>query len=154
MNEFAVKPPAKCFEVALKYKAVSYQRVTQALNQMRGCLAAGYPFVFGFTVYESFESAAVAKSGVVPMPKPEEGTLGGHAVMAVRLRGREPAVHRSQFMGGELGEKGYFMMPYAYLSNRDLASDLWTIRLMLGLMRAAKLGVVRALGRGKRGRHG
>ena len=28
----------------------------------------GYPFVYGFTVYESFESKSVAKTGVVPMP--------------------------------------------------------------------------------------
>jgi hypothetical protein len=28
-------------------------------------LADGYPFVFGFTVYESFESQQVAKTGLV-----------------------------------------------------------------------------------------
>ena len=36
---------------------------TQNLADMQGCLASGYPFVFGFTVYASFESAAVAKTG-------------------------------------------------------------------------------------------
>ncbi len=45
-----------------------YQRVAQNVNQMKGCLASGYPFVYGFTVYESFESKSVAKTGVVPMP--------------------------------------------------------------------------------------
>ena len=39
---------------------------------MKGCLADGFPFVFGFTVYESFESAEVARTGVLQMPKPEE----------------------------------------------------------------------------------
>ena len=29
---------------------------------MKECLTAGYPFVFGFTVYEGFESDAVAKT--------------------------------------------------------------------------------------------
>ena len=51
---------------------------------MKGCLAAGYPFVFGFTVYESFESEAVAKTGKVPMPGSGEKALGGHAVFVVR----------------------------------------------------------------------
>ncbi len=37
-------------------------------RQMKGCLASGYPFVFGFAVYESFESQEVAQTGVVPMP--------------------------------------------------------------------------------------
>ena len=50
---------------------------------MKGCLASGYPFVFGFTVYESFESPEVARTGDVPMPKPNEQSGGGHAVVAV-----------------------------------------------------------------------
>ncbi len=54
--KFATQPPAKCFSDALKYKAVLYQRVIQTQYQMKGCLASGYPFVFGFSVYESFES--------------------------------------------------------------------------------------------------
>jgi C1A family cysteine protease len=53
------------------------------LSQMKGCLADGFPFVFGFTVYESFESAKVARTGVLQMPKPREGVVGGHAVLAV-----------------------------------------------------------------------
>jgi len=52
--KFAQKPPAKAFTDALKDRSVSYSRVTQSLNQMKGCLASGYPFVFGFTVYDSF----------------------------------------------------------------------------------------------------
>ena len=50
---------------------------------MKAVLAAGFPFVFGFTVYESFESDAVAKSGMVEMPGETESVVGGHAVMAV-----------------------------------------------------------------------
>jgi hypothetical protein len=38
----------------------------------KGCLAQGYPFVFGFSVYESFESQEVAKTGKVNMPKKNE----------------------------------------------------------------------------------
>ena len=83
ITKFADKPPQPAFKDAPLGKALQYQRVPQVLSQMKGCLAAGYPFVFGFTVYESFESDAVAKTGVVPMPAPSEKTLGGHAVVAV-----------------------------------------------------------------------
>jgi hypothetical protein len=31
---------------------------------MLACLADGYPFVFGFSVYESFEAGDVATTGV------------------------------------------------------------------------------------------
>ena len=50
---------------------------------MKTCLADGFPFVFGFTVYDSFESAAVEKTGVLNMPKPGERQQGGHAVLGV-----------------------------------------------------------------------
>jgi hypothetical protein len=53
------------------------------LAQMKGCLADGFPFVFGFTACENFESAEVAKTGEVQLPGPREGVVGGHAVLAV-----------------------------------------------------------------------
>src|ERR1700730_13280562 len=39
------KPAAPCYADALKDRAVAYQRVTRLLNQLKGCLAAGYRFV-------------------------------------------------------------------------------------------------------------
>src|SRR5262249_44715885 len=53
-GKFSKKPSTKCYKDAVKYKAVEYQAVAQDLNQMKGCLAAGYPFVFGVSVYNSF----------------------------------------------------------------------------------------------------
>lgn len=50
---------------------------------MKACLTAGLPIVVGFTVYDSFESDAVAQTGDVPMPAPGEQTLGGHCVLVV-----------------------------------------------------------------------
>src|SRR5207302_10899713 len=49
------RPPAGCYTDALKYTAVSYHRLDHTdLDQLKGCLADGYPFVFGFTVYHSW----------------------------------------------------------------------------------------------------
>jgi C1A family cysteine protease len=128
--KFADKPPAGCYKDAVKYQALQYQRVPQALNQMKGCLASGYPFAFGFAVYERFESDAVAKSGVLDLPGPKEKQLGGHAVLAV---GYDDAAQRfivRNSWGSRWGMKGYFTLPYAYLIDSNLADDLWTIRLM------------------------
>jgi C1A family cysteine protease len=69
LAQFRTKPSSAAFSDGGRHAAILYQRVDQNLTQMRGCLASGYPFVFGFTVYESFESAAVAKSGRATMPK-------------------------------------------------------------------------------------
>lgn len=82
-SQFAEKPPVSCYTEALRHQVLSYHRVTRTLAQMKGCLADGYSFVFGFTVYDSFESDAVSRTGKANMPKKGEAVVGGHAVMAV-----------------------------------------------------------------------
>ena len=93
---------------------------------MLNCLADGFPFVFGFTVYESFETLKVAQTGIVPMPKKSERTLGGHAVMAIGYDQKQKHFIVRNSWGPQWGQAGYFTMPYAYLET--LASDFWTIR--------------------------
>jgi C1A family cysteine protease len=129
---FAEKPPHACYTSALQNKVKVYQRLSQNLTQMKACLADGYPFVFGFTVYESFESQAVAQSGTVPMPGPSESVLGGHCVLAVGYDDAQQRFIMRNSWGTGWGQQGYFTMPYAYLTqaNPALASDFWTIRLM------------------------
>ena len=126
-TKFSVKPPAACYKQGLQHQITSYHRVV-TLQEMRMCLAEGYPFVFGFTVYDSFESPAVAKTGRLNLPKPSEKSLGGHAVMAA---GYDDATKRfliRNSWGTDWGMKGYFTIPYAYLDNRNLSDDFWTIR--------------------------
>ena len=125
---YAKKPTPACFAEAAKHKLQNYQRLVAQLNLLKGCLASGYPFVFGFTVYESFESEQVANTGIVPMPGPTEKVVGGHAVVAVGYDdSTEQFIVRNSW-GTSWGLKGYFMMPYAYLTNTNLADDFWTIR--------------------------
>jgi C1A family cysteine protease len=128
--KFAAKPPAKAYKDALKNQAVSYSRLAQSLNQFKGCLASGYPFVFGITVYESFESPEVAKTGNVPMPKSNERSLGGHAILAVGYDDSAQRFIIRNSWGPGWGQKGYFTLPYAYLLDSDLSSDFWTIRIV------------------------
>ena len=88
IKEFAVKPPAACYREGLNHLITSYHRILTLL-EMKMCLAEGCPFVFGFTVYESFESPAVAKTGALNLPGAKERSLGGHAVMAVGYNGMD-----------------------------------------------------------------
>ena len=130
VSRFTKKPPVACYRAALDHQVVSYRRLVQSLNQLKGCLASGYPFVFGFTVYESFESSAVTKTGKVPMPRSGEAALGGHAVMAVGYNDADQRFVVRNSWGAKWGRKGYCLMPYAYLIDPDLAADFWTIRLV------------------------
>ena len=127
---FTEKPSDTCYQTALQHKTILYQRVVRDLMQMKGCLASGYPFVFGFTVYESFESQQVAQSGHAPMPHHREKVLGGHAVMAVGYDDANQWFIARNSWGTNWGMQGYFTLPYAYFTSRSLSSDFWTIRLV------------------------
>jgi C1A family cysteine protease len=128
ITQFAVRPPQSCYQAAAKHKVAAYQRLPRVLNQMKGCLSSGYPFVFGFTVYASFESPDVAKTGHAPMPDPNEEVVGGHAVMAVGYEDKSGWLIVRNSWGPKWGMKGYFTLPYGYVTDPDLSDDFWTIR--------------------------
>lgn len=127
---YAEKPPDACYQDALQHKAILYQRVVRDPNQMKGCLASGYPFVFGFTVYESFESQQVAQTGHAAMPQQGEKTLGGHAVMAVGYDDANQWFIVRNSWGPSWGMQGYFTLPYGYFTSPGLSSDFWTVRIV------------------------
>jgi C1A family cysteine protease len=125
--EFTAKPPAKAYKEAKKHQALVYRRVLGQLHQMQGCLAQGYPFVFGFSVYESFMSPDVAKTGQVPLPPRGEQLIGGHAVLAVGYDDAIQSFIVRNSWGRGWGIKGYCTMPYAYLTDAQLAGDFWAV---------------------------
>ncbi len=124
------QPSDACYQTASQHPAVVYQSLTQDLNQLKGCLASGYPFVFGFSVYESFESPEVAQTGHAPLPSPQEQMIGGHAVMAVGYDDSQQWFIVRNSWGTNWGMQGYFTLPYAYLLQSSLASDFWTIQVV------------------------
>ena len=127
ITKFQQKPSATCYKQAADHQVNSYHRIL-SLQEMQQCLAEGYPFVFGFTVYTAFESVSVAKSGRLNLPKSSEKVLGGHAVCAVGYDDSTKRVLVRNSWGANWGKGGYFTMPYAYISDNNLADDFWTIR--------------------------
>lgn len=130
ISVFTKKPPRKCYREAKKHQSVAYSRVNRNLDDMKNCLASGLPFVLGFTVYESFYAKETAHGGMMKWPDKSERALGGHAVMAI---GYDDSLEGGRFIirnswGTNWGDKGYFYMPYEYLTNNNLSADFWVIQ--------------------------
>lgn len=130
INQFATKPTDQCYADALHDRVLQYYAVHQSAIGVKTCLALGYPMVFGFSVYESFESDIVAQTGVVPMPGPNEGMVGGHAVMAVGYDDFHKRFTVRNSWGAGWGAHGYFTIPYGYVLDPNLASDFWLLQLV------------------------
>lgn len=112
-----------------RVSAILYQRVFQEEHQIKASLANLYPVIVGFSVYESFTSLTVERTGTVPMPGYFERQLGGHCVLVV---GYDDATRRYLFAnsyGREWGDGGFGTLPYAMLAHPMLSSDFWSISL-------------------------
>ncbi len=131
ITKFTVKPPRKAYVDAEKNQALVYQRILRPQNDptqdMLTCLSSGFPFVTGFEVYEAMESDQVAKTGKVPLPKEGEKALGGHAVVVVGYDLKEKQFICRNSWSASWGDKGHFYLPFAYLTDPQLASDQWLI---------------------------
>lgn len=126
-KKFAVRPTDDSYRVGKLHQAVQYERILQRVRDMEAVLASGFPFVFGFTVYESFES--LNDKAMLQLPSAGERALGGHAVCAVGYDRAAQVFIIQNSWGLYWGDAGYFYMPYAYIQSAQLASDFWTLRL-------------------------
>ena len=128
VERFERRPPERCYEAAVAERVSRYLRLDQSSSALLTCLASGYPFVFGFSVYESFQSRRVEETGVVQLPLAGEVMVGGHAVVGCGydLERRRFLIRNS--WGARWGQEGYFTMPFEYLTDPTLAADFWTIR--------------------------
>lgn len=127
-SKVKTKPSKESYSEALNHQAIRYERIKDTIGSMKQCLADGYPFVFGFTTYESLRSPEVAKTGIMKMPQKSEKTEGGHAVMAVGYDDSRQVMILRNSWGAWWGDKGYFYMPYDYITDGNLADDFWTLR--------------------------
>jgi C1A family cysteine protease len=128
INKYSEQPPLNCYIEALKHKALQVRNITNDLTIMKTALASGYPFVVGIYIFESFESNDVASTGLVPMPDlSNEQCLGGHAVVCCGYDDPKKQWIMRNSWGESWGDKGYFYLPYTYLLDSSLSSDLWNI---------------------------
>lgn len=142
--DYEEEPPSFCYAFAQNYHAVQYicldppgMSETDLLRRIKPFVAAGFPSMFGFTVYSSI--AQSASTGDIPFPATGEKQRGGHAMVVVGyddkkvIQNTNPGGQRTtgaflvrNSWGTSWGDQGYGHMPYEYVL-RGLALDWWTL---------------------------
>ncbi len=129
-SRFAEMPPRAAWGEAYHHKLGDPVAIKDGdLAQIRSCLASGYPVAFGFTAYPDLESPHVAATGQLPMPAHGDRPIGGHEVLLVGYDDATQLFKVRNSWGPGWGLRGYFLMPYAYLANPNLAGDFRSARL-------------------------
>ena len=127
-SKLCVKPSDEACAEAKDHMAIQYQFLHQTLDELRGANVNGHGVVGGFKLVESFESAQVARTGMVPTPRPKERVLGCHAMLIVGYNDSSRRFKVLNSWGPNWGDNGYCYMPYDYVLSSALAFDFGTIQ--------------------------
>jgi len=124
-NNFSVYPPLVAFQYSKKFFSFTYTFISQTLTSLQTALYTNKtPIVFGFLVYSSFMTNAVANNGIVPIPNTNNETFkGGHCMNIIGYDNSNKWFICANSWGTSWGNKGYCYIPYDYLLNANLAFD-------------------------------
>jgi hypothetical protein len=128
VQKFVSNPPTAAAVTEAKRYALPATRKLTKLSQIKQALAAGRPVALTLAVYDSFEGAAAAKTGKIPLPEPKaEHKIGHHAVCAVGYEDETGRLIFRNSWGTKWGDDGYGYLPYSYFSEK-LVVEAYTVR--------------------------
>ena len=70
------RPSDQAFDEAKNHTITEALQIDINLNEMKSCLAQGFPFAFGLRLFKSFDQAS--KTGVVPVPNASDRIRSSH----------------------------------------------------------------------------
>lgn len=122
------KPPSAVAVADAKlHKQLKYMAVNQTLNDIKTALVANQPIILGLQIYSSFEADATIATGQVPMPNMDtDQLLGGHALFLMFYDDATRQFGLCNSWSSDVGDKGIFYVPFQYILDSNLCSDLWT----------------------------
>jgi C1A family cysteine protease len=133
-KKFKIEPLPNCYTNALAHKAIKVENIAHDLMRMKKALWLEYPIILAIKVYNSFGSEKVKKTGIVSLPDVDNDYyMGGHAILIVGYdddmsidNNKGCWICRNSY-GTSWGDKGYFYIPYKYLLDKTLTTNLWII---------------------------
>ena len=129
-TKWNVKPTPDVYAAAKANEALQYMAVDRTVHDIKAALASRHCVVFGISVFTSFESDMVARTGIIPYPNVlSDKSEGGHCMYLHSYDDRSDPTHACgrNSWGNDWGVNGDFTIPWNYLCNHDLAADFWLI---------------------------
>jgi len=114
------KPLSGASSNAKKFRILTYARILN-LDELCMSLATKGPAVLGIKV---FPGIFKTKSGILPLPKKGEYSVGGHAICAVGYDNKKQLVKFKNSWSAKWGDRGYGYIPFEYV--RKYLMDAWS----------------------------
>lgn len=128
IRRFTEKPPAEVYKDAVQFEALTYRRVAVMTSAVKTSISQGFPVVIGISLFESFESATVERTGVVPMPNiNREQMIGGHCMYLVGYGQRRGYFTCRNSWHTNWGDKGDCYLPEQMVGSAAFGADYWRI---------------------------
>jgi C1A family cysteine protease len=128
ISKFTEAPSHAALQDAGLHKCLTYSSVNQDKQSVQSAIVNGFPLVIGIAVFNSIESPEAAATGIIPMPGMFDNPIGGHALRVSSYD--ENYVSGPNSWDKTWGDKGYFHLPWNYLLDSNLTSDIWSVGLI------------------------
>jgi C1A family cysteine protease len=128
ISNFARLPPSKAFTSTYKLNNFVYTSIRQDINDIKTSLHMNLPVILGIMIYSSIDSLITQKYGVIQIPDFEkEKILGAHCIILVGYDDNSSYFKFQNSWGEQWGDKGFGYIPYNYILNNNLTSDIWNM---------------------------
>jgi C1A family cysteine protease len=132
IEDYRVRPSKDALRQADDFKRdhrIRARKLRPSLQVLKMCIAKGRPFLFGYTVYESFLNSFLwdPQRNSMPIPnRTKEECFGGHCGLAIGYTDDRQAFYVQNFWSDKWGHRGGFFMPYSFFRN-EFCRDFWIL---------------------------